>query len=171
MLREIVPGFNRLAIMANADGPGAVLEMAEVMAAARTLGIETVTFEIGQAEDIALAFDSFKGRTEALYISNGSACFTNRIRINTWRRTCDCQPCTANGSMSKREVRILWSKHPRSFSALRRVCRQDIAWSEARRPTGRAADQVQSRHKPDHSQGAWSDNSADVLVRADEVIE
>jgi putative ABC transport system substrate-binding protein len=83
LLREIVPGLNRLAILANVGGPGAVLEMAEVMAAARTLGIEAFTFEIRQAEDIALAFDSFKGRTEALYISTDPLVFTNRIRINT----------------------------------------------------------------------------------------
>jgi putative ABC transport system substrate-binding protein len=83
LLREIVPGLNRLAIMANAAGPGAVLEMAEVVAAARTLGIETATFEIRKAGDIALAFDSFKGRIEALYISTDPLVFTNRIRINT----------------------------------------------------------------------------------------
>jgi putative ABC transport system substrate-binding protein len=83
LLREIVPGLNRLAIMANVAGPGAVLEMAEVVAAARTLGIETVTFEIRKAGDIALAFDSYKGRTEALYISTDPLVFTNRIRINT----------------------------------------------------------------------------------------
>jgi hypothetical protein len=69
--------------MANVAGPGAVLEMAEAVAAARTLGIETVTFEIRKAGDIALAFDSFKGHTEALYISTDPLVFTNRIRINT----------------------------------------------------------------------------------------
>jgi putative ABC transport system substrate-binding protein len=83
LLREIIPGLSRLAIMANADGPGAVLEMAEVVAAARTLGIETVASEIRQTGDIALAFDSFKGRTEALYVSTDPLVFTNRIRINT----------------------------------------------------------------------------------------
>jgi putative ABC transport system substrate-binding protein len=83
LLREIVPGLNRLAIMANVAGPGAVLEMTEVVAAARTLGIEAVTFEIRQAGDIAPAFDSFKDRTEALYISTDPLVFTNRTRINT----------------------------------------------------------------------------------------
>jgi len=83
LFREIVPGLNRLAIMANVAGPGAVLEMAEVVAAARMLGIETIPFEIRKAEDIALAFDSFKDRTEALYISTDPLVFTNRTRINT----------------------------------------------------------------------------------------
>jgi hypothetical protein len=38
-LREVVPGLRRLAIMANVGAPGAVLEMREAQAAARTLGL------------------------------------------------------------------------------------------------------------------------------------
>jgi putative ABC transport system substrate-binding protein len=83
LLREIVPGLKRLAIMANVAGPGAVLEMAEVVAAAQTLGIEVIPSKIQKAEDIAVAFDSFKGHAEALYISTDPLVFTNRIRINT----------------------------------------------------------------------------------------
>lgn len=83
LLQETVPGLKRLAIMANVAGPGAVLEMAEVVAAAQTLGIEIVPSKIQKADDIAVAFDSFKGRAEALYISTDPLVFTNRIRINT----------------------------------------------------------------------------------------
>src|SRR5262249_32205830 len=52
LLREIVPSLRRLAIMANAGYPASVLEMAEVQATARTLGIEVITLEIRRAEDI-----------------------------------------------------------------------------------------------------------------------
>src|SRR5262249_50343628 len=38
LLREIVPGLRRLAIMSNADNPGTVLEMGDVLTTARTLG-------------------------------------------------------------------------------------------------------------------------------------
>ena len=38
LLREVVPNLGRLAIMANAGAPGAVLEMREVQATARALG-------------------------------------------------------------------------------------------------------------------------------------
>ena len=83
LLREIVPGLNRLAIMANAGGPGAMLEMAEVRDTARSLGFEVSTVEIRRVEDIALAFDTLKGRVQALYVSTDPLLFTNRIRINT----------------------------------------------------------------------------------------
>jgi hypothetical protein len=62
LLRELIPSVHSLAIMTNADGPGAVLEMADAQAAARTLGLEIVTSEIRRAEDIAPAFEAFKGR-------------------------------------------------------------------------------------------------------------
>jgi putative ABC transport system substrate-binding protein len=83
LLREVVPGLRRLAILANADNPGAVLDMREVQATARALGLEATTFEIQRAEDIASVFEAIKGRVEALYLASDPLLNTNRIRINT----------------------------------------------------------------------------------------
>jgi putative ABC transport system substrate-binding protein len=83
LLREAVPGLRRLAIMANIGSPATVLDMNEVQAAARTLGLEAATLEIRRAEDIAPAFDALKSRAEALYVCGDSLVSTNRIRINT----------------------------------------------------------------------------------------
>jgi putative tryptophan/tyrosine transport system substrate-binding protein len=83
LLREVVPGLRRLAIMGNADNPAVVLEMGGAQAAAHQLGLEVSTFEIRRAEDIALAFDALKGRAGALYVCNDPLVNTNRIRINT----------------------------------------------------------------------------------------
>src|SRR5215472_8367120 len=58
--------LRRLAIMAHVGNPGAVLELAEVRAAARVLGLEVATLEIRRAEDIAPAFEALNGRVEAL---------------------------------------------------------------------------------------------------------
>jgi putative ABC transport system substrate-binding protein len=51
LLREVVPGLRRLAIMANADASPAMLEMVEVQATARALGLEVATHEIRRPED------------------------------------------------------------------------------------------------------------------------
>ena len=40
LLREVIPGLRRLAIMANVGYPGAVLEIVEIQAAAGMLGLE-----------------------------------------------------------------------------------------------------------------------------------
>ena len=69
--------------MANVGNPAAVLEMGEVQATARTLGLEVVTFEIRRAEDIAPAFEALKGRADALYVCADPLVNTNRVRINT----------------------------------------------------------------------------------------
>ena len=61
LLREVVPGLRRLAIMANVGVANAVLEMGEVQAAARTLGLEVATPEIRRAEDIAPAIRGAQG--------------------------------------------------------------------------------------------------------------
>jgi ABC-type uncharacterized transport system substrate-binding protein len=82
LLREVVPGLRRLAIMANIGYPAAVREMHEVQATARTLDLEVVALEIRRAEDIA-AVDSLKGRADALYVVQDPLFLTRRIRINT----------------------------------------------------------------------------------------
>jgi putative tryptophan/tyrosine transport system substrate-binding protein len=82
LLREVVPGLRRLAIMANVGNPFTVLELGEVQAAAGTLGLELVTLEIRHAQDIVPAFEALKGRSEALYVCTDALINTNRIRIN-----------------------------------------------------------------------------------------
>jgi putative ABC transport system substrate-binding protein len=69
--------------MANIGNPAAVLEMGEVQATARTLGLEVAAFEIRRAEDIAPAFEAMKGRTEALYVCADALVNANLIPIST----------------------------------------------------------------------------------------
>src|SRR5262249_43252737 len=50
LLREVVPGLRRLAIMANAGYSATVLEMNEVKNAARIVNLDAVTLEIRRTE-------------------------------------------------------------------------------------------------------------------------
>jgi ABC-type uncharacterized transport system substrate-binding protein len=83
LLREVVPGLRRLACLANVSNPIAALEMDEVQAAARTLGLDVVTLEIRRPEDIGPAFETLNGRAQALYVAGDPLVLTNRVRINT----------------------------------------------------------------------------------------
>jgi putative ABC transport system substrate-binding protein len=83
LLREIVPSLRRLAIMANVENPGSVLDMRTVQAVARTLSLDVATFEIRRAEDIAPAFAALKSAVDALYIPPDALVNTNLVRINT----------------------------------------------------------------------------------------
>jgi putative ABC transport system substrate-binding protein len=83
LLREVLPGLRRLAIMANAGNPGSVREMGEIQTAAAALGLQSVALEIRRTEDIAPAFETLKGHAEALYAVAEPLVNTNRNRINT----------------------------------------------------------------------------------------
>ena len=84
LLREVIPGLRRLAILGNVGNPQVVLEIGEVRVAARTLGLEVAVFEIRRTEDIAPAFEALiKDRSEALYVVGDPLLTTNRIRLNT----------------------------------------------------------------------------------------
>ena len=83
LLREVVPGLRRLAILGNVGSPNVVLEISEVKAAAGTLGIEAAIPEIRRVEDIAPVFEVLKGRVDALYVCADPLLTVSRIRINT----------------------------------------------------------------------------------------
>jgi putative tryptophan/tyrosine transport system substrate-binding protein len=84
LLREVVPGLRRLALLGNVGNPQVVVEIGEVQAAARTLGLDVVTSsEIRKADDVAPAFESFKGRADALFVVLDPLINNNRVPIAT----------------------------------------------------------------------------------------
>jgi putative tryptophan/tyrosine transport system substrate-binding protein len=83
LLREVVVGLRRLAIIGNVGNSLTVLEIGEVQAAARTLGLEVISLEVRRGEDIVPAFEALNGRAEALYVVLDPLTNTHRIRINT----------------------------------------------------------------------------------------
>jgi putative tryptophan/tyrosine transport system substrate-binding protein len=103
LLREVVPGLRRLAILANIGSDAAVLEMREVQAAARTLGLEVSTLEIRRADDIATAIQALKERAEALDVVTDPLLTANRVRINTFALVARLPPWP---SIERREGKI-----------------------------------------------------------------
>jgi ABC-type uncharacterized transport system substrate-binding protein len=84
LLREVVPGLRRMALLGNVGNPQVVVEIGEVQAAARTLGVDVVTSsEIRKAEDVVPAFESLKGRADALFVVLDPLINNNRVPIAT----------------------------------------------------------------------------------------
>jgi putative ABC transport system substrate-binding protein len=83
LLREVVPGLQRLAILSDPASPGNMAETASVQAAARTAGLEPLVLAVRNADEIASAFDGLKSRADALYCVSGPFAGTNRVRIIT----------------------------------------------------------------------------------------
>ena len=83
LLREAISNLGRLAIMGNVGNPLTVLELGELQAAARQLGLQLDTLEIRGPQDIASALDAVKGRADALYVCQDLLTRGSRLRINT----------------------------------------------------------------------------------------
>ena len=81
ILREVIPGLRRLAVLGNAAYAGTVDEMREVKTAAQALGVEVDRLEIRRAEDIAAAFEQLTSGTQALYVCPDALVNANRTRI------------------------------------------------------------------------------------------
>jgi putative ABC transport system substrate-binding protein len=81
LLHEAVPSLRRLAIIADAGFPQALLESDEVQRIASTLGIEVAPIGIRRAEDLAPAFEALKA--DALYVVINELLNANRPAIVT----------------------------------------------------------------------------------------
>jgi putative tryptophan/tyrosine transport system substrate-binding protein len=82
LFRDLVASLHLLAVLIDAGNPASVLEMTEVQAAARPLGIETVTAQVRSGEEISSAFEDFKGHAQALYVAVDPLMGSNRVLIS-----------------------------------------------------------------------------------------
>jgi putative ABC transport system substrate-binding protein len=83
LLRELVPALRVLGIVANADNVVTMLEMREVEAAARALGLDVVAREIRRSKDVAPAIEVLKEQALAIYVTTDPLTIANTVRINT----------------------------------------------------------------------------------------
>jgi ABC-type uncharacterized transport system substrate-binding protein len=83
LLRELVPGLRRLAMMVNVGVSNVVVELGEVQAAGRTLGLDVAALEVRRAEDIAPAIEGLRGRAEGIYVQADPLFTSNRVRLNS----------------------------------------------------------------------------------------
>ena len=92
LLREAVPRLAKLAVMANAGAPGAVLEMREVATTARGLGLEATPIEVKQADDI-FALMVRRRVVRMRFMSQPIRSSSTTVSSSTpWRRPSVCRP-------------------------------------------------------------------------------
>jgi len=118
LLREIVPGLGRLAILANVGSSSAALDMAEAQAAASTLGLQVTTLGIRRAEEITPALETLKG-AQAVYVVIDPLLGANRIRIHTL--TLAARLPTMHGTREYVEAGGLMSYGPNLSDTFRRA--------------------------------------------------
>ena len=83
LLRDLVPGLSRVAILWNPDVRGAVLDYKETESAARSLQLRLQSVEVSHADDLDRAFSAMTaGRAEALIVpAPNPVAFANRDQI------------------------------------------------------------------------------------------
>jgi putative tryptophan/tyrosine transport system substrate-binding protein len=81
IMRELLPDLRRLGILTNPNNRGAVLELTQVETAAKALGLEITSAKLRSVDDIPSAFDTVRGRVDALYFCNDPLLTNSRIPI------------------------------------------------------------------------------------------
>ncbi len=172
LLREAVPSLRRLAILGNAGAPGAVLEMNELNAMARTLGLEVTKREIRQAEEIAPAVEALKGRVDALYVATDPLVFNNRIPINVLAQ--DARLPTIYGSREYVDAGALMSYGPNWTDLFRHAAEQVNKILRGAKPADIPVEQPTKFDLVLNLKTAKAlglELSPTLIARADEVIE
>jgi putative tryptophan/tyrosine transport system substrate-binding protein len=83
VLRDVVPGLHRLAIMFDGGYSSSVGENEAVQAMAHKLGLEAAPYEIRRPEDISPIFDALKRQVDALYVVGNALTESNVGQIVT----------------------------------------------------------------------------------------
>ena len=86
------------------DYPSAVLEVDEIHAAARTLGLEARTVAIRNTHEIPFVFETLTSRTDALFFPLIRSLTATAFASTLWHSALDCRRCSRFGSMWKREA-------------------------------------------------------------------
>lgn len=81
-LRQAVPDLHRIGILANPGYSAAVLEMGQIEAAARSVGLEPIRLAVSNAADIAPAIAAIKAKDVALYGCIDGVVNANQAQIN-----------------------------------------------------------------------------------------
>jgi putative ABC transport system substrate-binding protein len=82
ILRELLPGLRRVAVLGDINNTTQKLEMKEVRAIAGGFGLEVTLLEVREFADIVPALKSLRGDVDALYVCVGSLTNTARFSIN-----------------------------------------------------------------------------------------
>jgi len=80
LLREVVPGLSRVALLWNPDSRGNLLDYKETEVVARSLHLELQSVELSRVEDLDRSFSAItKGRAQALIVSAGNPVTVEKV--------------------------------------------------------------------------------------------
>jgi ABC-type uncharacterized transport system substrate-binding protein len=159
LLRELVPGLQRLAILSDPAGPGNMAETASVQAAARTAGLEPLVLAVRNADEIASAFDGLKSRADALYCVPVRSLAPIACASLHWRSPRGCRRFTAAGTMWMPEA-----TYPTGRTSA--ICSAASLRRQAGRYSRRTADQILFIRQSDNGESArFDDTAVDLAAR------
>ncbi len=82
IIRELLPGLNQLAILANATNPGTQREMHEAEDAARKVSLQTIDLQVRGVDELKPAIEVARQKAQALFVTSDALLGDNRVLIN-----------------------------------------------------------------------------------------
>ena len=150
LLRELVPTAAHIAVLINpANVASAEPSVRDVEAAARAMRLQIQFHNASTREEIESAFAAFaRERPDALFVG-GDPFFSSRARPvgQLGGASCHSDELFEPGSDRNWRVDELRRQHFRCVASIRHLCWLHPQGRETRRSSGRAVDQVRTRHQ------------------------
>ena len=163
LLKEIVPRLSRVAVFGNSTNPGNAQALREMELAAGAFEVQLQYLDVLDPKDIETAFRAAsKGRADAVLVLASPVLNSQRTQIvdlavkSRLPAIYDRPEYVEDGGLM-----TYGASYYRLVPARRYVCGQDSERRQARRSSGRAADEVRVHHQSESGQADRPDDSAE----------
>jgi putative ABC transport system substrate-binding protein len=171
LIKEVVPGLTRLAVLANHSSVGATAVIRETEMVAKALGVQPRVFNVDVPDKIDAAFAAMaKQRANALLVPADAMLATQHKRILVLVENArlpamyvETPLWVADGGAHE-----LFRKPARPVSQGSHLCGQDSERSKACRFAGTATDEIRADDQSERRQADWLDDSTERASTGDQ---
>jgi hypothetical protein len=157
LLKEIIPGLSRVALLINSDARISRLYVAVAQAAAAALGLTSLAFEWRVLDELRPAFDAMvRAGAQALLTNPDGLAFTHRVdNRQVGPRASPAVIRLVERDLCGGRAHVLWRRRRRDLSSCGRLRRQNNKGCQTQRSSCRATDKVRAAHQRQDRPGRW----------------
>ena len=172
LLKQVAPGVTRAAVLRDAALTSGTGQFAVIQSVASSVGVEVGPVNVHDAGEIERAVAAFaRSPNGGIMVTSGALVVSHHELIVGLATRHKLPRSTIGDFSSTTAASFPMGTISRPVPPRGDLCRSHLQGRAAGRPAGASADEVRLGDQPQGCQSDWPHRAADLLARADEVIE